>query len=124
MADVLRRTTNAQVALTKNELPMYTQRHFKEDVSFTESTHQRVTLATNMATPQEFDLTGGDSVTFTGNVLMFQTDREVDIGVDSAINLINVAANGVFMMVGSYTHLFCKNNSSTYTANVEFVATD
>lgn len=124
MADVNRRTVHANVDLTKNELTMVNQRYFREDVSFTESFHMRVTLATNMSSPQEVDLTGGDNVTFAGESLMVTTDREIDVGVDASNNLVNVSDNGMFMVVGSYTHLYVQNNSTTYTANVEIVGTD
>ena len=124
MSDVLRRKILANVHLTQNELTMTREHHFREEVDFTESMHMRVTLATNMSSPQEIDLTGGDSVTFAGSCLMVETDRTVDVGVDTSSNLINVGNAGVFLLTGSFSHVYVQNNSTTYVANIEVVATD
>ena len=120
MADVLKRTTRANVLLTRNELIMYNEEHYKQDVAFTESTHQRVVLATNMVTAQEFDLSGVE----TGAVMMIETDREVSVNLNTTTNMIQLAANGMMMVVGSFTHVYVQNLNTTYTATVEFVAAD
>ena len=39
-------------------------------------------------------------------------------------NMIQLAANGMMMVVGSFTHVYVQNLNTTYTATVEFVATD
>jgi len=125
MADVNRRTTRAHVRLTKNELDMYNQEHFKEDVTFTESVHQRTVLGTNMLIVDELDITNVTTGSTTpAKVLMLETDRAVVVAVDTSSNTVSLADNGMIMMVGSFTHVYVQNTNTTYTATIEFVVTD
>ena len=124
MADVLRRTTRSRVNMTKNALPMYTQEHFKEDVTFTESVHNRVVLATNGA-QQEIDITNVTTGSGTpAVVLQLETDRAIAVAIDTAANTVQLADNGVIMMVGTFTHVFVQNSNTTFTATVEVIVTD
>lgn len=124
MADVLRRTTRARVKLTKNELGKYDQEHFKEDVTFTESVHQRAVLATNIAMT-ELDITNVTTGSTTpAKVLMLETDRAINVAIDTSGNTLTLADNGMVMMVGSFTHVYVQNESTTYQATIEFVVTD
>ena len=125
MADVLRRTTRARVKLTKNELGMYDQEHYKEDVTFTESVHQRAVLATNMTSMSELDITNVTTgATTPAKVFMLETDRAIDVAVDTSSNTLSLLDNGMVMMVGSFTHVYVQNNNTTYKATIEFVVTD
>jgi len=120
MADVLKRTLRANVLTLRNELTHYNQEFYDADQTFTESSHQRVVLSTNMASPQEFDL-GGVS---TGAVMMLKTDRTVDVSLNTTANMLTLAQNGMMMVVGEFTHVYVQNNSTTYQATVELVVTD
>jgi len=125
MADVLRRTVRADVRLTKNELTMYRQSHYKTGVTFTESVHQRAVLATNMPVAQELDIT--NVTTATGpqaKMLMLETDRSITVALDTAANTVQLADNGMFMIVGSFRKVYVQNTSTDYTATVEFIVTD
>lgn len=125
MADVLRRTTRASVKLTRNELGMYDQVHFKEDVTFTESAHQRAVLSTNMVSPDELDITNVTTGSTTpAKVFMISTDRDIKVAIDLVGNILDLAGPGMIMMVGSLTHVFVQNTNTTYTATIEFVVTD
>lgn len=119
MADDLRRTVRAQVELTRNDGAMYVQEYNKADLTFDAHTHQRIVLATSSG-QQQFDLT---SIT-TGTVMMLTTDRQITVAIDTAANTITISDNGMFMFTGSFTAVYVENNSTTYTASLEFVATD
>jgi len=120
MADVLKRTVRARVLLTRNERTQYDQEFYDADVAFTESTHQRIVLATNMATPAEIDLSGVG----TGAVLFVECNHSVAVGVGSDTNLLRLEDNGMLMFTGSFTHVYVQNTNTTYTATIEVLATD
>lgn len=120
MADVLKRTVRARVLLTNNERTMYDQEFYDKDVAFTESTHQRVVLATNMASPAEVDLSGVG----TGAVLFVECNHSVAVGINLDTNLIVLEDNGMLLFTGSFTHLYVQNTNTTYTATIEVIATD
>ena len=119
MADVLRRTIRAKMNLTRNEGAMYSQEYYKADIEFDAHTHQRIVLSTSSG-QQQFDLT---SIT-TGSAMMLNTDRAIVVAIDSASNTITLSDNGMMLFTGSFTHVYVENNSTTYQASVEFVATD
>ncbi len=120
MADVYKRTVRARVYITKNEIVRYDQEYLTSDTTITESVHQRAVLATNMATKAELDMTN----LVTAAVVMLETDRPVTICLNTTSNSFTLDTGGMFMIVGSVTHVYVQNNSTTYTATVEFLATD
>lgn len=120
MADSLERTMRARVRLIRNGADLYDQVFYEPDESYTESTHQRLILATNMATAQEVDLAG----VATGETMFLQTDREITVAVDAIGSKWTLKDNGAVMLVGSFTHLYLRNESTTNQATVELVVTD
>jgi hypothetical protein len=104
---------------------MYDQRFYAEDESFSESTHQRIVLATNMASPSEVDLSGvtaTPSVT-QGGTLFLEADRAISVAVNNSSYLWPLSANGALLLTGTITHLYVQNESTTNTATVELVVT-
>lgn len=122
MSDVLRRTIRGTMGLTRNEGPMYTQEYYKKDVEFDVHTHQRVVLATSSG-QEQFDLSGLNT-TNPGAAMMLTTDRTIVVAIDTAANTMTISDNGMMMFTGTFTHVYVENNSTTYTASLEFVATD
>lgn len=120
MADALFKTVRARVLLRRNDAEMYSQTFYEPDDAYTESTHQRVVLSTNMASAQEIDLSGVE----TAATLFLQTDRDIEIAVNNASYLWPVSAHGAVMLTGSFTRLFVLNESTTNQATVELVVTD
>lgn len=120
MADALKRTLRARVRLIRDGVDIYDQNFYEPNESYTESTHQRVILATNMTIPSEIDMSG---VT-TGESLFLQTDRDVLVALDDNSFLWTVKENGALMLVGSFTHLYVQNESTTNLATIELVITD
>jgi hypothetical protein len=120
MADVLKRTVRARVLLTNNERTMFDEEYYEKDAAFTESTHQRIVLGTNMASSAEIDLSGVN----TGAVFFFECDREVSVGINSTTNLLVLGDNGTMLFTGAFSHVYVQNNSHTYTSTVEIVVTD
>jgi len=120
VADVYKRTVRARVWITKNEIPRYDQEYLTSDTTMTESVHQRAVLATNMSTPDELDMTN----LVTASVVMLETDRPITVFLNTTANSFTLATNGMVMLVGSVTHVYVQNNSTPYTATVEFLATD
>ena len=80
MADALTRTMRARVRLIRNGVDYFDQTFYDPSVAYTESTHQRVVLSTNMATPTEVDMTHVG----TAVGLFLQTDRDFLVGLDTA----------------------------------------
>lgn len=120
MADVLERTLRARVRLTRNDLTLFDQTFYEPDETYTESTHQRVVLATSMASPSEVDMGG----IVTGEAIFIETDRAISVGIDSNTTLITLNENGAFLLTGSFDHVYLQNTSSTNQATVELVITD
>ena len=120
MADACTRTMRARVRLIRNGVDYFDQTFYEPNVDYTESTHQRVVLATNMTTPVAVDMTGVSA----GVSLFLQTDREILVAVDGVANTWTVAENGALMLVGSFTSLHLQNESTTNQATVELVVTD
>lgn len=126
MADVLRRTVRARVKLTNNDAVIYDQVYYDENVEYTESTGQRLVLATNMAVAQEVDLSGVTSTpgATTGVTLFLETNRAIKVAVNDIAALWPLAENGALLLVGSISHLYVLNESTTNLATVELVVTD
>ena len=120
MADALSRTLRARVRLIRDGADLYDQVFYDPDVTYTESTHQRVILSTNMASPSEVDMAG----VATAATLFLQTDRDVLVAVDNSARTWPVSENGAVLLVGSFTHLYVQNESTTNQATVELVVTD
>jgi hypothetical protein len=121
MADALSRTMRARVRLIRDGADLYDQVFYDPDVTYTESTHQRVVLATDMASPAAVDM-GGVSAAKT---LFLQTDRAIKVGVGSQTYLWDVAANGALMVQStSFASLYLQNESTENLATVELVVTD
>lgn len=120
MADALSRTLRARVRLIRNGADLYDQVFYDPDVTYAESTHQRLVLSTNMATPSEVDLAGVE----TGSALFLQTDRAINVAVGTSTNSWPIAENGALLMTGTITHLYLQNESTTNQATVELVVSD
>jgi len=127
MADALKRTLRARVRLIRDGVDIYDQNFYEPNETYVESTHQRIVLATNMASPSEIDMSGvasdiagGD----TAETLFLQTDRDVLVALDDNTFLWVVKENGALMLVGSFTHLYVQNESTTNLATIELVITD
>ena len=120
MADVVERTVRTSVVLKKNERVVGDHDYYKPDVTFTEHTSQRLVLSTNMATASQIDLSGVE----TGAVFAFRTDRTVKLGIDQDTNMLQISDNGMMVMVGSFTHVYVQNESTTYQATIEVLACD
>jgi hypothetical protein len=120
MADALSKTMRARVRLIRNGVDYFDQVYYEPDISYTESTHQRVILSTNMASPSEVDLSGVE----TGATLFLQTDRDILVAVDNSARTWPVSEHGSVLLVGSFTHLYLQNESTTNQATVELVVTD
>jgi hypothetical protein len=120
MADSLSRTLRARVRLIRNGADLYDQVFYSPDVTYTESTHQRLVLPTNMATPSEVDLAGVE----TGKALFLQTDRAIQVSVGTSTSSWPIAENGALLMTGTISHLYLQNESTTNQATVELVVSD
>ncbi len=125
MADVLKQSIAVSVALDRNSQLMYDQRYYQNDVSFTESTHQRIVLATNMSSPQEIDLSGVTAVPGVdeGGTLFLETDRAISVAVNNTSYLWPLGVNGALLLTGAISHLYVFNESTTNQAVVELVVT-
>jgi len=120
MTDILERTTRGMLDLEISSDFRFKQEYYKEAVSFTKEHHARIVLATSMASPSVIDMAG---IT-TGACLMLSTDREIKVGIDTSTNLITLAANGMIMLVGSFSAVYVQNESADYEATIEVVITD
>ena len=121
MADALKYSILATLKLEKDGRPMYHQVHQRIPTTYTESTHQRIVLATNMSAPQEVDLSGVTSAPGAdeGVVLFLETDRAIDVAVNSVTALWPLNANGAMLLTGPVEHLYVFNESTTNQAIVE-----
>lgn len=120
MADALSRTLRARVRLIRDGADMHDQVFYDPDVSYDESTHQRVVLSTNMASPAEVDMAGVS----TAGSLFLKTDRAILVGLVSNTRTWPVGENGAVLLVGSFSHLYLQNESTTNQATVDLVVTD
>jgi len=125
MADVLKQTIGVSVKLDRNGRTMYDQRYTPAEASFAESTHQRIVLATNMAMPQEIDLSGvtASPSVDEGTTLFLETDRAIKVAVNNNSFLWPLGANGALLLTGAISHLYVQNESVTNLATIEAVVT-
>lgn len=122
MADSLERTMRARIRLIRDDVDFYDQNFYDPDVTYTESTHQRIILATNMENPSEVDMGGvANAVT-----LFLQTDRAIKVALVANTRVWEVGENGAVMIQSTtaFTHLYLQNESTTNQATVELVVTD
>ncbi len=117
MADVLRVGELARLKLLRNGTVIYDQAYAPVEESYTEHAGDRVILGTN-TTVDAVNL-GGIA---TAQHLMLETDRVINVGIDSQTNLISVSK--ALMIVSSFSALYFQNESITNTATVEFLVTD
>ena len=120
MADSLKRTMRARVLLIRDGAEMHDQSYYEPNEDYTESTHQRIVLAKDMASPSEVDMAGVS----TAVTLYLQTDRAIKVALDDDTYLWEVAEHGAIMLVGSFEHLYLQNESTTNLATVDLVVTD
>lgn len=120
MADALSRTLRAAVILTRNGSDYHEQEFYDPKVTYSEIAHQRIVLSTNMGSPSEVDMAG----VATGATLFVETDRAVNVAINAASNVWTVSENGALMLVGSFTHLYLQNESTTNQATVDVIITD
>jgi len=124
MADDLKFTARVRVWLEKNESTIVNQEYLTEDQTFTELTNQRVVIAVTSSTTaglvQEIDLGGVD----TGYGLFVECDRSIFVGVDDSTNLISIGDNGSMFLTGSFTHVYVRNDSTTYQATATVLVFD
>lgn len=118
MADTLKRQNIARFHMTKNGQTLYDQRYDSETTDYTESSHTRAVLATNMTNPSEIDIEGVD----TAKAWMLTTSQTVYVAIDD--NSFLWPVKEFVMVVGAVTHLYVKNTNTTNTATVEIVVTD
>ena len=117
MADVLRVSELARLKLLRNGIPVYDQAYSPIEESYTEHAGDRVILATNTAVVA-VNL-GGIA---TAQHLMLETDRVINVGINSQTFLISVEK--ALLVVSSFSTLYFQNESTTNTATVEFMVTD
>jgi hypothetical protein len=117
MADVLRANEAARLRLIRNGVVVYDQSYSPTEEAYTEHAGDRFVLATNSGV-QQVNL-GGIS---TATRVMIETDRVINVGIDSQTYLIPISK--AFMLVGSFSALYVQNESTTNVATIEFLATD
>ena len=110
----------ARVRLIRNGVDYFDQTFYDPDIDYTESTSQRLVLNTSMGSPSEVDMAG----VATAKTLFLQTDREILVALDADTKVWTVGEHGSVLVVGSFTHLYLQNESSTNQATVELVVTD
>lgn len=120
MADALKRTMRARVRLIRDGADYHDEVYYEPNISYDESTHQRVVLTTNMGSPSEVDMAGVS----TAGSLFLKTDRDINVAVGTSTKTWPVGEHGSLVLVGSFTHLFLQNESTTNQATVDLVVTD
>jgi hypothetical protein len=76
-----------------------------------------------MTSPQEYEFT---HIT-TAKHLMLVTDQPILVSMDTTTTQWNVGTSddeGAVLLVGSFTHVYVKNESTTNTATVDLVVSD
>lgn len=124
MADALSRTLRARVRLIRDGGDMHSQVFYDPDVTYAESTHQRIVLSTSMGAPGEIDISHITTATHMAETLFLKTDRAILVGVETTTAVWPVSEHGCIMLVGSFSHLYLQNESSTNQATVDLVVTD
>ena len=60
----------------------------------------------------------------SGVTLFLETDRAINVAVNNIAHLWPLADNGSLLLVGTISHLYIQNESTTNLATVELVVTD
>lgn len=124
MADALSRTLRARVRLIRDGADMHNQVFYDPDISFDEHTHQRLVMSTNMSVPVEVDISYITAGATTAETLFLKSDRAILVGINNTTAVWPIGENGAVMLVGSFTHLYLQNESTTNQATVDLVVTD
>jgi hypothetical protein len=91
--------------------------------SYLEHATDRVILATNMTSPQEYNMGGVG----TGKFLMVETDRPILMSLDTTVTQWNVGRGtqgGVVVFIGSFTHVYFQNTNTTNTVTANVAVSD
>jgi hypothetical protein len=116
MADVLKVKPFAKIELTRNGLTLYQQIYNPDSETYTEHSSDRLVLSSNMASFEEYDLT----YIGTAQHLFVDATQTVQMCLDTTSVSWSIDYLG---MVGSFTHLYFKNTSTTETT-VTLMVTD
>lgn len=124
MSDVLRVSSLAKLRLTRNDVVLYEQAYSLDETTFTESASDRMVLATNMASPEQYNL-GGIS---TGAHIMIETDKPILVSFNGTTAQWQVGANndgGVLLMSNtSFTSVYFQNESTSTEVTVHVAAVE
>ena len=124
MSDVLRVSALARTKLTRNDVTLYEQAYSLDETAFTELAADRVVLATNMSTPEQYNL-GGIS---NGAHVMIETDKPVLISFNGTTAQWQVGANndgGVLMLANtSFTSIYFQNESTDNEVTAHVIAVE
>jgi len=124
MADYVRVDKLVRIKLTRNSVNLYEQVYELENQTFVEFEASRVVLATNMSAFEEYNM---GAVT-TAQHVMVEVDQEIRVALNAEATSFTVGSDesgGVLMIGGTgITHLYFKNENTTYTATANVVVTD
>jgi hypothetical protein len=121
MADVLKVNTFARLKLLRNGSDFLDHVFRETDVDYTLQASDRVVLDAAMGSPEEANL-GSLGAGTPATHLMLVTDREIKVALD--VNTRLWAVSGVLMIIGSFSHLYLKNEDASVQATVEYLASD
>lgn len=119
MADVTERSEFGRLRLTRNSDTLYDQVFATEATTYTRQSTDRLVLATNMVATQEINI-GDLNSTNPGKVFMMETDNKIKVSVDVTTSLWPV--DQAVLFVGTFSHVFVQNQSTTNEAIVTFGA--
>lgn len=124
MADVLKAQELVSLKLYKNGVLIHQSPYEPAEESFTEKSADRVILATNMTSPQEYNMGG----VATAARLYVESDQQILVAIDTTTTKWTVGKDqegGVLLLRGtSFTHLYLQNENTTNTATIDVVVTD
>lgn len=121
MADVLKIEPSARFKLTRNGVNLYSQHYAPAAATYTESTADRLILATNMTVMQELNMNGVS----TAEYVLVETDNTVKVAFNTTNANAQVTVGKSYMITGAnITHVYFLNESTTNTATVNVVVTD
>ena len=121
MADVMKRSENLRILLTRNGSNLYEQVLSTTEATFTRYSSDRVVLAANMGAFQQADL-GDIDGSNPGASLMIVSDRAITIAVNDTAKI--VVASTLMLLGTSVTALFFKNTDANNQAIVQYVVVD
>ena len=118
MADITTAQVKARLRLVRNGIAIYDEIFNSGKDDFTESSYQRVVLATSSGV-QVVNLDGVTS----GTKLLIVTDREIKVAVNNSAWLVPVTS--VLAMTSSgITGLWVENENADFQATVTIAVTD